>query len=212
VIPALCVFLLQVQPVATPAPVTYWGLKPGEWITIGAIVIGPFTAVLIQLWFQKRRTIRDQKLWVYGALISNRATWIAQDFVRAMNYVDVIFYKNAPVRAKRAELLSHIKKTTKPDGTVEQVDWDKAADLCAEMLDLMGKELGFDFSHTQIKDSAYYPVGHEKMDKAAFDLREKGLAILEGRAPIAVVIKNVDAPEPLAPDPTAAYRPPRLPR
>jgi len=205
-----------VLPAAVPAPVptTYWELKPGEWITIIALIVGPIAAVLTQLWFQKRRTIREQKLWVYGALISNRATWIAQDFVRAMNYVDVIFYKNAAVRAKRAELLTHIKKTTKQDGTVEQVDWDKAADLCAEMLDLMGKELGFDFSHTQIKDSAYYPVGHEKMDRAAIELREKGLAILEGKAPISVVIKNMDEPvQPAAPDLSAAYRPPpRLPR
>jgi hypothetical protein len=26
----------------------------------------------------------------------------------------------------------------------------------------------------KIKDSAYYPVGHEKMDRAAFELRERG--------------------------------------
>jgi len=143
--------------------------------------------------------MRDQKLWVYGALMSCRATWIAADFVRAMNFIDVVFYKSEQVRAKRAELMAQIKKATGPDGALVQFEWDRAVDFFAEMLDLMGKELGFDFEHTQIKDTAYYPVGHEKLDKAAFDLREKGLAVLEGRANIGVVVHEPPVPHALRP-------------
>jgi hypothetical protein len=186
---AISVFLQAPPQAAAPS----WTLKPAEWITIAAIVIGPIAAVLTQLWIQARKAKRDQKLWVYGTLLSLRATWIAPEFVRAMNFVDVVFYKNDEVRNKRAELMAHIKKTTKEDGTVEQVDWDRAEDLFAEMLDLMGKGLGYNFAHTQIKKTAYYPVGQSKLDAAEFELREKGLAVLEGRASIGVVVRT-DAP------------------
>jgi hypothetical protein len=43
---------------------------------------------------------------------------------------------------------------------------------------------------TQIKGTAYYPRGFEKSDSAIFALREKGLAVLEGKANIGVVIKQ----------------------
>jgi hypothetical protein len=54
----------------------------------------------------------------------------------------------------------------------------------------LGAELGFEFDHTQIKDTGYYPLAFEKLDNAAFALREKGLAVLEGKANIGVVIRD----------------------
>ncbi len=210
-IPApLRLLLLQAQPAAAPEAFTYWALKTGEWITIAAILVGPIAAVLAQLWIQARRQKRDQKMWVYGTLMSFRATWVAPDFVRAMNFVDVVFHKNADVRAKRKEWLASIRNRNL-DGSPIQVDWNKAEDLFAELLDLMGKELGYDFAHTEIKDTAYYPEGHEKMDRAAIELREKGLAVLEGKANIGVVVHApTAAPAPQSTAPAVhAPRPPR---
>jgi hypothetical protein len=164
------------------------GLSAGEWITIIAIIVGPIAAVLAQLWIQHHNKIRDQKLWVYGLLTSNRAAWASADFVRAMNFVDVVFYKNEDVRKKRAKLMAHIKKSTTPDGVLLPIDWDAAKDIFAEMLGLMGKELKFEFEHTEIKDSAYYPVAHEKMDRLAIELREKSMEVLEGRRGLPVIV------------------------
>src|SRR2546430_742530 len=113
----LCLLFFQSQPAISTDTGLHWGLRTGEWITIAEIIVGPIAAVLTQLWFQKRRTARDQKLWVYGALISLRATWIAPDFVRALNFVDVVFYGNKLIRDKRTELLSHIKTKTGPSGS-----------------------------------------------------------------------------------------------
>jgi hypothetical protein len=185
----LCSLIFQAQDVA-PTPQHNPGLTTSEWLTIIAILVGPIAAVLTQLWLQARKVKRDQKLWVYGTLMSNRATWISANFVLAMNFVDVVFYKNTAVREKRKQLMAHVKKQTKADGTLEDLDWDKSKDIFAEMMNLMGKELGYDFEHTQIKDTAYYPVGHERMDTLAFALRDKGLAVLEGRANIGVVMRN----------------------
>ena len=158
-----------------------------ETVTIIALLAGPVVAILTQLGFQYFNKIRDQKLWVYAQLISNRATWASVDFVRSMNVVDVVFYKNAAIREKRTKLMAHIRKTTGKDGVLQPVDWDTARDIFAEMMDLMGKELGYEFEHTEIKDSAYYPVAHEKMDRLAIELREKAMDVLEARRAIPVV-------------------------
>jgi len=163
-------------------------LKAGEWITIAAIVVGLLAAVLTQLWIQRRQRVREQKLYVYGTLMSLRATWVHVDFVRAMNYVDVVFHKQKAVRDKRKVLMEHIAAKRKDDGSFELVDWDRAADLLAEMLDLMGKQLGYKFEHTQIKQTAYYPVAHGKLDELTLTLREKGIAVLEGRTAIKVKV------------------------
>jgi hypothetical protein len=178
-------------------------LRSIEWITIIAIVVGPIVAVLTQLWIQQYNKKRDQKLFVYAQLSSNRATWANIDFVRAMNLVDVVFYKNRAVREKRAKLMTHIKKTTGADGILQPVDWDKAKDVFAEMLDLMGKELGFDFEHTEIKDSAYYPVAHETLDRLAIEMREKAMEVLNGKRGLNVIV--------YAPANQAGGDPPQIP-
>jgi hypothetical protein len=111
--------------------------------------------------------------------MSLRATWLHPDFVRAINFVDVVFYKNKKIRAKLREFLTAIKG----DMGNQQV-FDNAKDLLSEMVAMMGKELNFQFGHTEIKDTAYYPKGHAFMDESAVKLREKALAVLDGiRAP-----------------------------
>jgi hypothetical protein len=193
--PRKYVFDPETQPVL-PVETTFWGLKPVEWITIVALIVGPIMAVCVQLWIQHYNKLKDQKLYVYAQLSSNRATWASQDFVRAMNLVDVVFYKNEQVREKRTKLMAHIKKTTTPEGAILPVDWDRAKDLFAEMLDLMGKELHYEFEHTEIKDSAYYPVAHETMDRAALELREKSMEVLNGTRGIPVIVYEAVRPAP----------------
>lgn len=130
-------------------------------------------------------------------------------FVRAMNLVDVVFYKNKAVRDKRTKLMTHIKKTKGPDGILQPVDWDKAKDVFAEMLDLMGKELGFDFEHTDIKDSAYYPVAHETLDRLAIELREKAMEVLDGRRGLNVIVYPAAQPAPEGEPPPQVLPPAR---
>jgi len=54
----------------------------------------------------------------------------------------------------------------------------------------MGSELGYNFDHSEIKNTGYYPKAFERLDTAAFMLREKGLEVLEGKANIGVVIRD----------------------
>ena len=173
----------------------YSGLTVAEWLTIFAIILGPILAVGTQLWMQARKAQRDAKLWVFNQLMAHRATVVNVNFVQAFNLIDAVYYKNGEVRAKRREFLAVVNAAQGRNMTPQEIE--RCKDLVAEMLAKMGSELGYDFDHTQIKDTGYYPVGFEKMDNAALALREKALAVLDGNANIGVVIRD-NAPAPAA--------------
>jgi hypothetical protein len=145
---------------------------------------------------QARRAKRDLKLWVFNQLMGYRASILNVNFVQAFNLVDVVFYKNNEVRKKRKEFMDVVTAAIGRDLTAPEVE--KLKDLVAEMLAKMGSELGYNFDHTQIKDTGYYPLAFGQWEAAALALRDKALAVLEGKANIGVVIKN-DAPIPPGP-------------
>jgi uncharacterized protein DUF6680 len=170
----------------------YWGLTVAEWLTLAAIILGPILAVATQLLMQARKSKRDSKLWVFNQLMAHRATPVNANFVQAFNLIDAVFYDNREVRDKRRECLTIVTNATGHNLTPPEAE--RLKDLVAEMLSKMGSELGYDFDHTEIKNTGYYPIGFEKMDNATLALREKGLAVLEGKANIGVVIKDIPVP------------------
>src|SRR5437588_5866481 len=78
-------------------------ITPGEWITIAAILAGPIFAVVTQLTWQRWKERRDQKRWILSTLMSLRAMPLHTDYVRALNMIDVSFYKNDEVRRRWKE-------------------------------------------------------------------------------------------------------------
>src|SRR6266436_4363546 len=111
----------------------YWGLTVAESLTLAAIILGPILAVATQLWIQARKAKRDSKLWVFNTLMAHRAT---------------------PVNAKRREGLAIVTNASGPNLTVPEAE--RLNDRVAEMLSKMGLELGYEFEHTEIKDTGYY--------------------------------------------------------
>lgn len=169
-------------------PPHYWGLTVAEWLTIAAIILGPILAVGTQLWMQERKSKRDAKNWVFNQLMAHRATPANANFVQAFNLIDAVFYDNQKVRAKRRECLTIINT---PDGRdLTPQEGERLKDLVAEMLSLMGSELGYRFGHTEIKDTGYYPQGIAKVETAQAALRNKILAVLDGQGAVSVVIKD----------------------
>jgi hypothetical protein len=166
----------------------HWNLTPAEWLTLAAIILGPILAVATQLWMQARKAKRDAKHWVFSTLMSYRAMIVNPNFVQAFNLIDVVFYKNAEVRKKRKEFMDIAISASGRTLTPQEID--KLKDLVAEILSKMGSELRYKFDHTQIKDTGYYPDAFDRLDTTELALREKGLAVLEGKASISVVVKT----------------------
>ncbi|HYB60677.1 MAG TPA: DUF6680 family protein [Methylomirabilota bacterium] len=177
----------------TPLP-THWGLTISEWLTILAIILGPIIAVLTQLGIQRSNSKRDEKMRVFKTFMGLRATWVQQDFVQAFNLVDVIFYKNLQVRQKRKELFTLLTSRAGADLIPDEVM--RANDLFAEMLAMIGHELGYDFGHTEIKGTAYLPTGQQRLADESRQLMQQTLAVMEGRQNLGVVIRTEEAQQP----------------
>lgn len=170
------------------------GLKASEWIMIIAVVLGPILAVLTQIFVQRYQEKRTQKFWVFSTLMNLRGAALAPDFVRALNYIDVVFHKNKKVRERWQTLLQHFTSDAyKPQNFGAQTI-ETSRDLLAELLAEMAKELDYRFDHTHIKNSAYYPAGHGQYETELQEIRQKSIEILKGNASINVVVKEEPTP------------------
>ena len=183
---------------STPLPVTaasdtHWGLTASEWITIAAIILGPILAVVTQLWWQSRKQKRDQKLWVFGTLMTMRGSSLSQDYVKALNFIDVVFYKNTMVREKWKKLLTHLSSAAYKAVPILPNTIERTRDLIAELLVEMAKDLGFGYDFTHIKDNAYYPQALVTADNDIFNMRQKVIAALDGKGVLSVKLVE-DAP------------------
>jgi hypothetical protein len=68
------------------------------WVNILAILLSPVVAVMVTVLLQSRREKRNQKLWIFNALIATRHSPIVDENVRALNMIDVVFHDSARVR------------------------------------------------------------------------------------------------------------------
>jgi hypothetical protein len=183
----------------TEVPATYLGLKASEWIMIAAILVGPILAVVTQFIWQKYRQKRDQKLWVFGTLMSLRGASVSQDYVKALNFIDVVFYKNATVRAKWKTLLTHLSSEAHKAEPILPATLERTRDLQAELLVEMAKDLRFGYDFTHIKENAYYPKALGMADEEMLKLRQKLIAAL-GRGTLSVrLVEDAPAAAPAAP-------------
>ena len=185
------VALLQNSPdVPVTEPATYLGLKTSEWILVAAIIVGPFLAVLSQLCWQRRKEKRDLKVWVFGTLMSLRAVPLAPDYIRALNYIDVVFYKDGNVRKKWEALLGYFASEAYKRDAAEQDVPDRGRDLAAKLMAEMAKDLGYQYDHTHIKEKAYYPKLHGDLQAHTLQLLDRGNAVLTGKQVIRVKVEE----------------------
>ena len=74
-----------------------------EWWIVLATLAGPVVAVQTQKFIERATERRNRRLQIFSALMANRATRLADDFVRALNLIDLVFLPRWPwQRADRA--------------------------------------------------------------------------------------------------------------
>jgi len=155
-------------------------MHPIEWLTLIALVVGPVLAVGIQLWFERRREIRRRKLSVLDTLMSYRGRFVHSDNVRAMNLIDVIFYRNKRVRARFSTLIAYLETDAMAADQPTPDAISRADDLIAELLTEMAKDVGYAFDHTVIKRQAYRPRAFQVEEKYTADVRAALMPVLRG--------------------------------
>lgn len=121
------------------------------WITGIAIFLGPLTGVLLTLWLQSRKELRDAKHQLFLALMAERkALYVSFQVAQALNKIDVIFARNSEVKKCWHEYYTLLQQ---PAGELRGHKW-------IELLTNMAKVLGYPSLSQVDLDKFYIPQGH----------------------------------------------------
>ncbi|MCK1299723.1 MULTISPECIES: DUF6680 family protein [unclassified Bradyrhizobium] len=62
-----------------------------EWWVVLATLLGPVVAVQTQKWIERASERGRRRQWIFTALMANRATRLSDEYVRALNLIDLEF-------------------------------------------------------------------------------------------------------------------------
>ncbi len=149
-------------------------------IIAAATVAGPILAVQAQKWIERAGERRKARRAVFHALMSNRATRLHDDFVRALNLIDLEFSSGKSAKDKAVinnwrALFGEYHQAPPDSAPIEEMRaWnERISDRLVSLLSAMATALGYDFSEEQLRRGIYYPKGR-------LDLEQTQLAILGG--------------------------------
>jgi hypothetical protein len=72
-------------------------MEAKDIITVIALVVGPVSAVIITLWYQRRSERRAAKRQLFVALMAHRKAAPTPEWVNALNLIDVIYADDSEV-------------------------------------------------------------------------------------------------------------------
>ena len=157
---------------------------------IFATIMGPVLAVQAQKHLESRRAVRDRRLAVYRALMATRASLMSPTHVEALNAVPVEFYGASKTLKDINDAwklyLDHLGTQT----TSGEIWVQRRADLLIDMLFLMSRYLGYDFSRSQLEKDVYSPIGHTTLETEQTIIRQGFASIFRGDKAFPMAVKE----------------------
>ena len=155
-----------------------------DWISIVAIALSPIIAVWIGKKLDNRKEKRDRKLWLFETLMTSRASVIAEERVRAMNMIDIYFYDDSQVLREWKLHLDILGKDSKSMG--ETLWSQKVDESFYRMLEVMARNLGYNFDPVTLQNTSYFPKGHSELESDQRRYRKAIVELLENERFISV--------------------------
>jgi hypothetical protein len=145
----------------------YLGLKLYELITIAAIIVGPVTAVMIQLLTESRRRKQEQQTQTMRMLVSTRHMPSDPAYSTAINMVPIDFNGNKKVMAAWNVYIETIMFQPTPENvtTHDKKIVTKQTKLIFEIM----KSLGYNLPETDIETTPYAASGFIARDNLMLD-------------------------------------------
>jgi hypothetical protein len=140
-----------------------------EWLTVAAIVLGPVFALFAQRALDSIREKRRRRADVYLTLMATRATPVAQEHLKALNSIDIVFSgrRDRKVREAWHKVLEHVVTDTSRPGWQE-----KYGDLKADLLREIGLEVGYTFTTDELKRQIYHPSYYGELESDQLLIRK----------------------------------------
>lgn len=159
-------------------------------LMICATLLSPLIAVRVSTFLDKKAERKNRQHHVYKTLMATRAYNISSSHVEALNSIDLEF--DQTIRSERKviecwreyiDLLGN--KALSPE------QWNiKRFDLLIDLLYEIGTVLGYHIDKTQIKNGAYAPIAHGRIEEEQQSIRSKTIELLEGKRALSVSIAD----------------------
>jgi predicted nucleotidyltransferase len=167
-------------------------------LIILATALSPLIAVQVTRRLDDRNEERGRKLDVFKTLMTTRAYSVSPAHVQALNRIDLEFSRKKKAEKEVLEVwqqyLDHLGRN------VEEPSWGpRREELFVNLLHAMAKALNYDFSKTDIRNTAYSPKAHGQLEEEQQLIRMRVLEVLEGRRALAMHVVSLTAiPQPTA--------------
>jgi hypothetical protein len=172
-----------------------------EWWVVIATVLGPVIAVQTQKFIERASERKRRREWIFTSLMSNRATRQHDDYVKALNLIDLEFSprrfsgaSDRPVIDAWRELFGELGQGLAEDE--EDINriraWhQRCDDKLVALLSAMGKAVGYKFSNEELRRGIYYPRGRAELEQSYIAFMHGISRIIRGNDAIPMKITEV---------------------
>ncbi len=162
-------------------------------ITILAIFRSPITALKIQKEIEDYKEQQQRKLNIFKTLLSTRADTLSTEHVKALNIIDIEFYKDKKIRdvwnIYRDHLNTVIQNPTKDD----EKRWEEnRINYFTDLLYEMAKYFEYDFDKVILKKGAYSPQAHGILNLEQALIRKGFVELLSGSKALPISILSCE--------------------
>lgn len=156
-----------------------------------ATLLGPLLAVQAQKMIERATEKRNSRLNVFSTLMTTRATRLSNEYVRALNSIDLAFgpgflgiqrKKYQIVIDSWKDLLDALSQDMR-DATESQITiWNQRCnEKSNELLYTMSNALGFNFDKIYLSRAVYHPQLHVENEKNQNRIQSALISLLEGQ-------------------------------
>lgn len=165
---------------------TSWGWNLAIVIST---LLGPILAVQAQKLLDARRELQRRQLFLFHALMRNRAAPVAPDFVNALNSVPLEFAGAAPALEQiRSAWRQYMKHMDKP---IDAANWGgRRVELLVALLKHMGHHLNYKFDEVELEHEVYTPIAHGELENDQTLIRRGLAALLSGEKALPMEVKT----------------------
>lgn len=176
-----------------------------EWWVVLATIAGPVIAVQTQKFIERASERGRRRQWIFTALMANRATHLHDDYVRALNLIDLEFSpKRFRGSADRRVIeawrtlfgeLSNGPPEGNNDLSLARAWNERVSDRLVALLSAMSTALGYTFSEEVLRRGIYYPKGRVDLEQSQLAIMHGLSKIIQGQASLPMTITGVPGSE-----------------
>src|SRR5882757_1825280 len=104
---------------------------------------------------------------IFVALMANRATRLADDYVKALNLIDIEFHKDRSVIDAWRTLFGELEHPPPENEPIANTAWNQRCDdRLIDLLSAMSRALGQRFNNEELRRGIYYPRGKFELEQS----------------------------------------------